>query len=210
MIIFVYLVLSDLKTKLSVLKDMDSTDAVIQITITEAIAKEMKNLSNQVGRMKEALSTMHHQGLMSPSILDWALAKLSDISVNSFISDDIVPLPSQATLNKVDLYHASICCTVVNKAMDTEQCRQLLQILSYSGSLTEMSVLHFGDEAGFPRCMIALSTDKSGGTTCYIAFENLKLRKLVTGVHKSTFGKGMISSKIKIIMELLFLFCFSA
>ena len=187
-------VLSDLKTKLSVLKDMDSADAVIKTTITEAIAKEMKNLSNQVEQMKEALSTMHHEGLMSPAIFDWASAEMSNVSVNSFLPDDIVPLPSQATLDKVDLYHASICCTVVNRATDTEQCRQLLQSLSYSGSLTEMSVSQSGDEAGFPRCMIALSTDKLNGTTCYIAFENLKLQKLVTDVHKSTFGKGMISS----------------
>jgi hypothetical protein len=170
---------------------MDSTDAVIKTTITEAIAKEMKNLSNQVELMKEALSTMHHEGLMSPAVFHWASAEMSSVSVDSFTPSETIPLPSQVTLDKFDLYHASICCTVVNRATDTEQCRRLLQSLSYSGSLTEMSVSQSGDEAGFPRCMIALSSDNSSGITCYIAFENLKLQKLVNDIHKSTFGKGM-------------------
>lgn len=183
--------LGDLKNKLSVLKDMDSADAVIKTTITEAIAKEMKNLSNQVELMKEALSTMHHEGLMSPAIFHWASDEMSNVSVDAFTPDNSVPLPNQITLESDDLAHASICCTVVNRATDGEQCRQLLQSLSYSGSLTEMSVSQSGDEAGFPRCMIALSTDKSKGTTCYIAFENLQLQKLVKDVHKSNFGKGM-------------------
>ena len=183
-----------LKNKLSVLKDMDSTDAVIKTTITEAIAKEMKNLSNQVELMKKELSTMHHEGLMSPEIFDWASAEMSNVSVDVFTPDNSVPLPNQVPLEKVDLYHASLCCTVVNRAADTEQCRQLLQSLSYSGSLIEMSVSQSGDEAGFPRCMIALSTDESKGTTCYIAFENIKLQKLVSDIQKSTFGKGMCIS----------------
>ena len=185
---FVSSVLEDLKTKLSVLKDMDSTDAVIKTAITEAIAKEM---SSKVALMKEALTTMHHEGLMSPEIFDWASAEMSNVSIDTFTPDYTVPPPDPIMLNKVDLYHASICCTVVNRATDTEQCRQLLQSLSYSGSLTDMSVSQSGEEAGFPRCMIALSSDKTMGTTCYIAFENLKLQKLVNDVHKSTFGKGM-------------------
>ena len=177
-----------MKTKLSVLKDMDSTDAVIKTAIAEAIAKEM---SSKVALMKEALTTMHHEGLMSPEIFDWASAEMSNVSIDTFTPDYTVPPPDPIMLNKVDLYHASICCTVVNQATDTEQCRQLLQSLSYSGSLTDMSVSQSGEEAGFPRCMIALSTDKTMGTTCYIAFENLKLQKLVNDVHRSSFGKGM-------------------
>ena len=183
-----------MKNKLSVLKDMDSTDAVIKTTITEAIAKEMKNLSNQVELMKKELSAMHHEGLVSPEIFEWASAEMSNVSVDVFTPDNSVLLPNPVLLENIDLYHASLCCTVVNRATDTEQCRQLLQSLSYSGSLTEMSVSQSGDEAGFPRCMIALSTNKSKGTTCYIAFENLKLQKLVNDVQKSTFGKGMCTS----------------
>ncbi len=167
---------------------MDSTDAVIKTAITEAIAKEVKILSNQVELMKEELSIMHHDGLMSPEIFQWATAEMSNVSVDVLMPD--TPLPDRVTLDNDDLYHASLCCTVVDRTIDIEHCRELLQSLSYSGSLTEMSVSQSGDQAGFPRCMIALSSDKLKGTTCYIAFENLKLQKLVNDVQKSTFGKG--------------------
>ena len=104
------------------------------------------------------------------------------------------PLGPPVELGNDDLYHASICSTVINTSHDTEACKKLLQSLSYK-SLKELSVSQSNDRGMFPRCMIACAecTDGANATTCYVAFENVSEFRdweLLRDEQKSSFGKG--------------------
>ena len=181
---------------------------MIKSAIVEAISKEL-NDSTDVGLITAELSMLQEEELISTEILNWASTEtlrehrqvlesngtpacnqMSEMSNISY--DQVVKRCPPVELNHDDLYHASLCSTVVNTSNDTEQCKRLLQSLSYK-SLKELSLSQPStDEAAFPRCMIATSSDKcSGSTTCYVAFENIVDYKVWKSFDKSSFGKGI-------------------
>jgi hypothetical protein len=192
--------LGDLRKKLSVLKDMNLTEEMTKAAIIEAISQELK-ISTDIGLITNELSCMQKEELISPELLTWATAEtqrehrhMLETSADDY--DQLVMMCPPVELNHDDLYHASLCSTIVNKASDTEQCKRLLQSLSYK-SLKELSLSQPTDVATFPKCMIAISSDGGGATTstCYVAFENVidnKAWKLFDDDQKASFGKGTV------------------
>ena len=191
------------------MKEIDPPEQIIKSVIIEAISKEL-NDSTDIGLITAELSKLQEEELISTEILNWASTEtcrehrqvlesngtpvynqIPGISAISY--DQVVKMCPPVKLNHDDLYHASLCSTVVNTSNDTEQCKRLLQSLSYK-SLIELSLSQPNtDEAAFPRCMIAISSDvRSGSTTCYVAFENIVDYKVWKPFDKSSFGKGII------------------
>lgn len=191
--------LGDLRKKLSALKDINPTEEIIKPAIIEAISQELKN-STDIGLITNELSCMQQEELISPELLTWATAETQRehrhmLEVNTDDYDQLVMMCPPVKLNHDDLYHASLCSTIVNTSSDTEQCKRLLQSLSYK-SLKELSLSQPTDVATFPKCMIAISeSDGGGATTCtyYVAFENIidyTAWKLFDDDQKASFGKG--------------------
>ena len=175
---------------------MNPTEEIIKAAIIEAVSQELKN-SADIGLLTNELSSMQQEELISPELLIWATAETQRehrhmLDTNADDYDQLVMMCPPVELNHDDLYHASLCSTVVNTSSDTEQCKRLLQSLSYK-SLKELSLSQPTDVATFPKCMIAISSDKAGATTCYVAFENIidyKVWKLFDDNQKASFGKG--------------------
>ena len=194
---YLFSILVDLRKKLSTLKDLNPTDEIIKPSIVEAISNELKN-SNNVKLITSELSKMQQEELISPELLTWASIETQRehrhmLETNNVDYDQLLKMCTPVQLDNDDLYHASLCSTVVNTSTDTEQCKRLLQSLSYR-SLKELSVSRPNGLTTFPRCMIAISTDSSGATTCYVAFENIinfQAWKLSSDDQKSCFGKGI-------------------
>ncbi len=176
---------------------MNPTDDIIKPAIIDAISKELKNLTD-IGLITNELSSMQQEELISPELLAWATTETQRehrhmLEANTASCDQLVMTCSPVELNHDDLYHASLCSTVVNTSNDTEQCKKLLRSLSYK-SLKELSLSQPSDIAAFPRCMIAISSDRAGATTCYVAFENIidyEVWKQFSDDQKSSFGKGI-------------------
>ena len=196
--------LGGLRKKLNVLKEMNPPDAVIKTAISEAIAKELKSLPANIEHIKDELSRMHQDELFSSGLFEWAITETKKEHENMLATtssnvdyDTLLMQCTPVELGNDDLYHASLCSVVVNTSNDTEQCKKLLQSLSYR-SLKQLSISQSEDRAAFSRCMIAVSSDGSEGTMCYVAFENMldfKLWEQLGDAHKSTFGKGMLTHK---------------
>lgn len=175
---------------------MNPTEEIIKPAIVEAISKEVKN-STDIGLITKELSSMQQEELISPEILTWATAETQRenrhmLETNAGDYDQLVTMCPPVELNNDDLYHASLCSTVVNTSSDTEQCKRLLQSLSYK-SLKELSLSQPTDVATFPKCMIAISSDGANTSTCYVAFENVidyKVWKMFDDGQKASFGKG--------------------
>ena len=197
--------LGNLRKKLSVLKDMNPTEDIIKPAIIEAISQELKN-STDIGLITNELSCMQQEELISPELLTWATAEtqrehrhMLEISVDDY--DQLVMMCPPVELNHDDLYHASLCSTVVNTSSDTEQCKKLLQSLSYK-SLKELSLSQPTDVATLPKCMIAISESDGGGATTYVAFENVvdyTAWKLYDDDQKASFGKGTIAHLLTVL-----------
>ena len=189
--------LGGLRKKLNVLKDINPSGGIIKTAISEAIAKEFKSLPANIEHIKDELSRMHQEELFSSDLFEWAITETKrehkHMLATNIDYDTLLMQCTPVELGNDDLYHASLCSIVVNKSNDTEQGKKLLQSLSYR-SLKELSISQSEDRVAFPRCMIAVSSDSSEGTTCYVAFENMldfKLWEQLGDAHKSTFGKGM-------------------
>lgn len=183
---------------MSVLKDVNPTEEIIKPAIIEAISQELK-ISTDIGLIMNELSNMQQEELISPELLIWATAETQRehrhimLDTNADDYDQLVMMCPPVELNHDDLYHASLCSTIVNTSNDTEQCKRLLQSLSYK-SLKELSLSQPNDVATFPKCMIAISSDIAGATTCYVAFENIinyKVWKQFDDDQKASFGKGI-------------------
>ena len=191
-------VLDGLKKQLQVLRGMNSADKIIKAAITEAIAKEL-NLGN-TELVEEQLSKIHQKGLISSEIFEWAIAETRKeqkqiLTANNVRDRNDTPMQqgTPVELYNDDLYHASLCSTVINKSsiIDAQECKRLLQSSSHR-SLIKFAVTQPEDQAVFPKCMIAVYSDDSQGTTCYLAFADFKFHKPLIDLHNSTFGKGMI------------------
>ena len=181
---------------------MNPPDEILKSTIYDAISKELKN-STDIGLITEELSSMQQEELISPELLIWATVETQRehrhiLEANIICADNhdesVTVVYPPVELKHDDLYHASLCSTVVNTPNDTEQCKKLLQSLSYK-SVKELSLSQPNDVATFPKCMIAISSDRrgSGATTCYVAFENIidyKVWKQFKDYQKASFGKG--------------------
>ena len=190
-------VLGDLRENLKLLDGIKSTesDSAIRIMISQTIDKEMNKTAACTKLMEDDLSQMHQDELISGELYEYAIAKIREKREASNADfDKLVEHCPPAQLRDDDLYHASLCCTVVNKSNDTDQCQKLLRALSYK-SLEQLSISQSDDTGEFPKCMIAVSSDSSKVTTCYVAFESMldfKQWERLNDVHKSSsFGKGM-------------------
>lgn len=179
-------------------KDINAADEVIKHAIIDAIAKDLKGYIT-VECITDELTKMQQEKLISSELFEWAITeaekehKQKMLEVRNVDCDTFLKKSLPVKLGNDDLYHASLCSTVVNKSSDTEQCKKLLQSLSYK-SLKELSVSQSDNNITFPRCMIAVSSDSSNVTTCYVAFQNIpefKMWEVLGDVQKSTFGKGI-------------------
>lgn len=190
------MLVDDLWKTLSNLKDMNPTDELLKPAIIEAVSKELKNSTDDIGIIEEKLSNMQQEELMSAELLTWAVGMAKNgyrqmLEANADIRSEPRIEHRPVALDHDDLYHASLCSTVVNTPNGTEQCKRLLQSLSYK-SVKELSLSQPND-ATFPKCMIAISSDGDGATTCYVAFENVidyNVRKVFDDDKKVSFGKG--------------------
>ena len=192
--------LDDLRKKLNIFKDMNPTDEILKSAINAAISKELKR-STDVGLITNELAKLQQEELISPELLAWATTETQRehghmLEANTPTGDPMVMMCSPVELNHDDLYHASLCSTVVNTSNATEQCKRLIQSLSYK-SVKELSLSQPNNVATFPKCMIAISSDNEGATctTCYVAFENIidyKVWKLFDDGQKASFGKGIV------------------
>ena len=168
-------------------------DEVIKTTIIEAILKELKTVS--VESIKSELSKMT---VISPEIRDWAISQ-ADIEYKQMLTANVIDDETvlkhctPVELDKDDLYHASICSTVINQSCDREQCKTLFQRLSRR-SLKKIAVTQPCGRLPFPSCMVVVCSNSSESTetTCYIAFKDFHFRELANYVQKSTLGKGNI------------------
>ena len=188
----------DLREHLNVLKDIDPADDVIKAAVIKAVAKELKKAAN-VKLITDELSKLHQDELISSELLKWAITETQKehrqmLEATNIDHDTLLKQCPPVEMDNDDLYHASLCSTVVNKSNDTEQCKKLLQSLSYR-SLKELSVSQCDHNTAFPRCMIAVNSDqRSNATTCYVAFKNISEFKdweILSDAQKSTFGKGI-------------------
>ena len=193
------LILGDLRETLNVLKVLNPLDEAIKPSIIEAILRELKK-STDIGLITNELSCMQQEELISPELLTWATAETQRehrhmLETRADDYSQLVLLCPPVKLNDDDLYHASLCSTIVNTPNGTGQCKRLLQSLSYK-SVKELSLSQQQptDVAAFPRCMIAISESDGGGqSTCYVAFENIidyKVWKRFDDDQKASFGKG--------------------
>lgn len=191
-----------------VLRDLNPMDEVIKKpAISAAIAKELKGATN-IEFITSELTKLHQEELISSDLLKWAIIETQREHEQMFAASNIdhdVLLKEcpPIKLDNDDLYHASLCSTVVNTAHDTDQCKKLLQSLSYR-SLKELSVSQSDDNTAFPKCMIAVSSDGSNATTCYVAFRNIsdfKVWEVLSDIQKSTFGKGIYLYNNNIIIN---------
>ena len=186
-----------MKKQLQVLRAANSTDEIIQAAVTEAVTKELKSVSAEL--IKEELSKIHQKGLLSSHIFKWAITKILKESKPTIMSSRIVDNDTPTIhegkhtpveLSNDDLYHASLCSTVVTKShtVDVLECKRLLQSSSYR-PLIKLAVNQSNNQVAFPKCMIAIYSDDSRqGTTCYLAFADFKFQ---TDTLNSTFGNGM-------------------
>ena len=197
------------------MKDLHPTDEIIKAAIIEAVAKELKT-AVRVDLITQELTKMFEGDLISSELLNWAITETKKehqqiLDTSNVDYDTLLKQSPPVKLGDDDLYHASICSTVVNTSNDTEACKRLLQSLSYK-SLQELSVSQSDYRSAFPRCMIAnaLSTDGSNATTCYVAFENISEFRVwgqLTDAQKSTFGKSNYFFA-KVFNFILFVFLF--
>ena len=170
---------------------MNSTDNMIKAAVAEAIKKESKLTSAE--QIREELSNIYQKGLISKDIFKWAITeacKEKKQATPSTVSDDASMMHgTPVELNNDDLYHASLCCAVINKPhiIDTQECRRLLQSSSCR-PLIKLSVNQLDDQVVFPKCMIAIYSNDQQGTTCYVAFADFRFQM---DTHTSTFGNGM-------------------
>ena len=187
-------VLGDLWENLKLLEGIKGTesDTAIRTMIRTTIDKQ-KDMTC-IKLMEEELSQMQQEELISTDLYEYAIdevRKKKEATIVDF--DKLVDHSPPPELRKDDLYHASLCCTVVNKSNDTEQCKRLLHALSYK-SLKQLSISQGDDTGEFPRCMIAVSSDNSQATTCYVAFENMlnfkQWEQLSDDHNPSSFGEG--------------------
>ena len=200
-----FALLGNLRKKLSVLKDMNPTEDIIKPAIIEAISQELKN-STDIGLITNELSCMQQEELISPELLTWATAETQRehrhmLETRADDYGQLVLLCPPVELNDDDLYHASLCSTVVNTSSDTEQCKKLLQSLSYK-SLKELSLSQPTEVATFPKCMIAISESDGGRATTYVAFENVvdyTAWKPYDDDQKASFGKGTIAHLLTVL-----------
>ena len=174
--------------------------------ITEAITAALKaSLDTKI--IKEQLSKMQEERLISSPILKWALAEIeAELKAISSQRDRAQSLPQCIPL-KIDddyLHDASLCSVVVNK-YDTESCIKLFQSLSRV-SLRKVSISHFQERIAFPKCMIANVND-----VFIIAFEShldFKIwRSLNEDIPDCTFGKGQL---LLLITYLLLVHCYNS
>lgn len=181
---------------MSAIKDLNPCDEVIKSAINDAIEKKLKVAANK-DLIENELQEMNKEELISSDLLQWAITetmeKYRQIHETTDVDHDtLIKQCSPIKLDNDDLYHASLCSTVVNTAHDTDQCKKLLQSLSYR-SLKEVSVSQSDNDTAFPKCMIATTSNGSNAATCYVAFKNIsnfKIWELLSDVQKSTFGKG--------------------
>ena len=171
----------------------EESDTAIRTIISTTIDKQMKKDVTCAKIMEEELSQMQQEELISADMYDYAISEVRKKREANIVDFDKPVDHSPPELRNDDLYHASLCCTVVNTSNDTEQCKKLLHALSYK-SLEQLTISQCDDTGEFPRCMIAVSSDNAKVTTCYVAFENMfdfKLWEQLSDDHNpSSFGKG--------------------
>ena len=174
---------------------MNSADNMIKAAITDAINKELK--FDNAEQIREELSNIYQKALISKDIFKWAITEAckekKQVAAPSTLDDDIPTIRgTPVELSNDDLYHASLCSTVINKPhiIDTQECKRLLQSSSCR-PLIKLSVNQPDDQVEFPKCMIAAYSNNSQGTTCYLAFADFKFQ---TSTHNPTFGNGMTES----------------
>lgn len=180
------------------MRDLNPADEIVKAAIIETVAKELKS-AVKVDLITQELTKMQQDDLISLELLNWAVTETKKehqqiLDTSNVDYDTLLKMSPPVKLGDDDLYHASICSTVVNTSHDTEACKKLLQSLSYK-SLKELSVSQSNDRGTLPRCMIACaeSTDGSNATTCYVAFENVSEFRdwePLSDTQKSSFGKG--------------------
>ena len=170
---------------------MNSTDNMTKAAVAKAIKEELKSINAE--QIKEALSKIYQQGLISTAIFKWAITEgckeNKQVTASTVDNDTPTMHGTPVELSNDDLYHASLCSTVINKShvVNTQECKKLLQSSSCR-PLIKLSVNQLDDQVAFPKCMIAVYSNDSQGTTCYIAFADFKFQ---IDTHNSTFGNGM-------------------
>lgn len=188
---------------------MNSADNMIKAAVIDAIKKELKFENSE--QIRKELSNIYHKALISKDIFKWAITEAckekKQVAAPSTLDTDIPTIRgTPVELSNDDLYHASLCSTVINKphVINTQECKRLLQSSSCR-SLIKLSVNQPDDQVEFPKCMIAVysESNSSQGTTCYLAFADFKFQ---TDTHNPTFGNGMTESMC--IHTYLYLFFF--
>ena len=170
---------------------MNSADNMIKAAVAEAIKEELKLASAE--QIRKELSNIYEKGLISKDIFKWAnteACKEMKKATPSTVNDDTSTIhETLLKLSNDDLYHASLCCAVINKpqVLDTQECKRLLQSSSCR-PLIKLSVNQLDDQVTFPKCMIAVYSNDQQGTTCYVAFADFRFQM---DTHTSTFGNGI-------------------
>ena len=185
--------LARLKRTLSDMKKLElpEPDEVIKTTIVEAIIRELKR-SHNIEHIKVELFRMKNEGLMSQIICDWAVAEAHMLAANEVDDNAEMRQYTPIKLSDDDLYHACLCSAIANSTNNIAECKSLFQSLSHK-SLNKIAVTQSECPLEFPSCLIAVSSSTSENktsTTCYIAFQDLKLQGDVY-TKASTFGKGI-------------------
>lgn len=201
-ILVTFSVLHDLKKQLQVLRRTNSTDEIVKAVIAEAITRELNSIS--VEQIRDELTRIYQDKLISSDILKWAVSEVRKDSNNQItdgvVADDsptLTPHSTPVELDNDDLYHATLCSSIVNRSrvIDGQECRRLLQSSSYL-SLIKLSISQRDSDLLFPQCMIAMYSADSAQrrTICYIAFADFKFQMPTTDSHNSTFGDGKLCS----------------
>lgn len=185
--------LGNLKRKLKTLHDLNADDRMIKDAVLEAIRK---STLDDIDSVKDGLSKIHKNGLISKVVFGWAICELTkqrNLLAPQEIQDDTLTFHDckPIELDKDLLYHSSLCSMAVNN-YDTAGCVKLFQSLSRK-TLKKLSISECQNEKEFPKCLIAENSDQ----TCFVAFESyLDFRfwdKMSAEVPDCTFGKGMYS-----------------
>lgn len=185
--------LGKLKRTLSGMKNMKPRDEVIKTTIVEAIIKELKYPHN-IESIKFELFRMKNEGVMSQTICEWAIAKAHMLAAEKVDDNAEVRQYTPIKLSNDDLYHACLCSAIANSTCNNmAECKSLFQSLSHK-LLNKIAFTQSECPLEFPSCLVAVSSSTSENktsTTCYIAFQDLKIQGDVY-TEASTLGNGII------------------
>ena len=178
-------------------------DEVIKTTIVEAIIRELKH-SHNIESIKVELFRMKNEGIMSQTICNWAIAEAHMLAAKKVDDNAEVRQYTPIELSHDDLYYACLCSAIANSTSNIAECKSLFQSLSHK-LLNKIAVTQSECPLEFPSCLIAVSSSTSENktsTTCYIAFQDLKIQGDVYA-EASTFGKGTYYSCMSICLFII-------